>query len=647
MKVVALVSGGKDSCFNILHCLANGHEIVALANLRPADHDIQELDSFMFQTVGHDAIDLYGECTGLPLYRGDIHGTSKNQKLDYEKTEDDEIEDLYRLLSRIKQDLEVEAVSVGAILSSYQRTRVENVCSRLGLTSLAYLWQRDQQDLMSEMVESSMDAILIKVAAVGLNETHLGKSLKDMFATLLRLNQRFDVHICGEGGEFETLVLDAPFFIKKLEIVSSEISKEDGGVAYFHPKVKCVEKKPEDGAEFFNIKQKELDWSRFIPGERKLLNERFNNILDSLPDSLTDVVVSTTNNNDFNREPQLVIKKSGNKLYVSNISSDAKSVEEQVHEVFDKLESVLTANGVTTTNIQHSTLLVADMAQFATINSLYVKSFTEPLPPSRVCIQTRLPKGKHLQLSVVVMVPVNKKTGLHVQGRSYWAPANIGPYSQTVIDENMIATLSGQIPLIPSSMELSTYASSFNSVLSLQHLDNVKSVVGCTNQLSVVAFIKDKCLVPVVSQTWREYSLLDSEANPPDVLLIVQVEELPRGADVEWGGLSYKKITSMYEEDGEDEELQTAMHSLSMQGPSYSNGSSDVVSTLALALDEFLNLTLSKDAHHTIYTTPDKTQYHATDSFMDLIPVSSVWNYKGEQVEFGVVVRTTPSPSSV
>ncbi|ODV71951.1 diphthine--ammonia ligase [Cyberlindnera jadinii NRRL Y-1542] len=599
MAFILLKTRGKDSCFNILHCLANGHEIVALANLRPADHDIQELDSFMFQTVGHDAIDLYGECTGLPLYRGDIHGTSKNQKLDYEKTEDDEIEDLYRLLSRIKQDLEIEAVSVGAILSSYQRTRVENVCARLGLTSLAYLWQRDQQDLMSEMVESSMDAILIKVAAVGLNETHLGKSLKEMFATLLRLNQRFDVHICGEGGEFETLVLDAPFFIKKLEIVSSEISKEDGGVAYFHPKVKCVEKKPEDGAEFYNIKEKELDWSRFIPGERK--------------------------------EPQLVIKKSGNKLYVSNISSDAKSVEEQVREVFDKLESVLTTNGVTTTNIQHSTLLVADMAQFATINSLYVKSFTEPLPPSRVCIQTRLPKGKHLQLSVVVMVPVNKKTGLHVQGRSYWAPANIGPYSQTVIDENMIATLSGQIPLIPSSMELSTYASSFNSVLSLQHLDNVKSVVGCTNQLSVVAFIKDKCLVPVVSQTWREYSLLDSEANPPDVLLIVQVEELPRGADVEWGGLSYKKITSI----------------LSMQGPSYSNGSSDVVSTLALALDEFLNLTLSKDAHHTIYTTPDKTQYHATDSFMDLIPVSSVWNYKGEQVEFGVVVRTTPSPSSV
>lgn len=35
MKVVALISGGKDSCYNMMHCVANGHQIVALANLKP------------------------------------------------------------------------------------------------------------------------------------------------------------------------------------------------------------------------------------------------------------------------------------------------------------------------------------------------------------------------------------------------------------------------------------------------------------------------------------------------------------------------------------------------------------------------------------------------------------------------------------
>ena len=40
-------------------------------------------------------------------------------------------------------------------------------CSRLGLSSLAYLWRRDQQELLSEMISSGIEAVLIKVAAMG------------------------------------------------------------------------------------------------------------------------------------------------------------------------------------------------------------------------------------------------------------------------------------------------------------------------------------------------------------------------------------------------------------------------------------------------------------------------------------------------
>lgn len=59
MKVVALVSGGKDSCYNMLQCVHHGHQIVALANLRPLPaSDLDELDSFMFQTVGHEAVEF-------------------------------------------------------------------------------------------------------------------------------------------------------------------------------------------------------------------------------------------------------------------------------------------------------------------------------------------------------------------------------------------------------------------------------------------------------------------------------------------------------------------------------------------------------------------------------------------------------------
>ena len=48
-RVLALVSGGKDSCFSMLECVAAGHTVVALANLKPHDESENELDSYMYQ----------------------------------------------------------------------------------------------------------------------------------------------------------------------------------------------------------------------------------------------------------------------------------------------------------------------------------------------------------------------------------------------------------------------------------------------------------------------------------------------------------------------------------------------------------------------------------------------------------------------
>ncbi|XP_041827997.1 diphthine--ammonia ligase isoform X4 [Melanotaenia boesemani] len=221
MKVVALISGGKDSCYNMMQCVAAGHQIVALANLRPAHTD--ELDSYMYQTVGHQAIELYADAMDLPLYRHTIQGSSLDTSRNYNETEGDEVEDLYQLLHLVKEKEGIEAVSAGAILSDYQRVRVENVCLRLDLQPLAYLWHREQESLLSEMISSNLHAILIKVAAFGLDpEKHLGKSLADMESYLKQLSQKYGVHICGEGGEYETFTLDCPLFRKKIVIDAAE-----------------------------------------------------------------------------------------------------------------------------------------------------------------------------------------------------------------------------------------------------------------------------------------------------------------------------------------------------------------------------------------------------------------------------------------
>lgn len=299
MKFVALISGGKDSCFNILHCLKQGHELIALANLYPRDTNVQDLNSFMFQTVGHDLISLYGKCCNVPLFRRPINlDSSINKELNYVTvSNDDEIEVLYQLLRDVKLKLpELEAVSVGAILSSYQRVRVEDVCNRLGLTVLGYLWQRSQSELLNEMVVMSLpptqdgdgkcdgrgyfDARLIKVAAIGLNSRHLNMSLPQIQPIMIDLNNKYEVNVCGEGGEFETMVLDSPFFVdgylelKNLEIVSDSEEQNDG---VYNARL-IVDYQPRKLSSGFLEQELER-----LP-EPDLLDERWKELLDKLKD---------------------------------------------------------------------------------------------------------------------------------------------------------------------------------------------------------------------------------------------------------------------------------------------------------------------------------------------------------------------------
>lgn len=250
MKVVALLSGGKDSLYNMYLCKREGHEIVAIANLRPPSDEQDELDSFMYQTVGYQAINYIAQSLDLPLFQKTITKRTINTDLVYVETSTDEVEDLYKLLHDIRHEHKInfDAVSVGAIASSYQKSRVENICSRLNIEMLAYLWHLDQGVLLQRMIDENFDAILIKVACIGLEKRDVGKSIKEMQHNLSSLQSQYGVNVCGEGGEYETLVLDCPMFKKRLNIDSYEVlcHSYNGGVApvyYMRPKHISLEDK--------------------------------------------------------------------------------------------------------------------------------------------------------------------------------------------------------------------------------------------------------------------------------------------------------------------------------------------------------------------------------------------------------------------
>lgn len=227
MNVVALLSGGKDSLFNLYLASKERHNIVAIANLKPPDDQKDELDSYMYQTVGHQAIELIAKAIGKPLFRANITGPTKNKDLDYKEPndEEDEVEQLYCLLRDMKlvHNIQFDAISVGAIASSYQKSRVENICQRLNLKMLAYLWNEDQDSLLQRMIDNNFEAILIKVACIGLTKQHVGLSIEKMQECLRKLYKQYGTNVCGEGGEYETLVLDCPLYKRRLVLDSYDV----------------------------------------------------------------------------------------------------------------------------------------------------------------------------------------------------------------------------------------------------------------------------------------------------------------------------------------------------------------------------------------------------------------------------------------
>ncbi|PSC71309.1 diphthine-ammonia ligase isoform X1 [Micractinium conductrix] len=448
MKVVSLVSGGKDSCYNMVLCQQYGHEIVALANLLPVAGEADDIDSWMYQTVGHQLIGAYAACTGLPLYRRSITGASADQRLVYEDTKGDEVEDLYCLLAFVLQrHPDVTAVASGAIASDYQRTRVERVCARLGLVSLAYLWHQPQALLLRRMIETNIDAILVKIAAAGLMpRKHLGARLAALPAQLHELRRLYGSNVCGEGGEYESLTLDCPLFTHGRIVLDSweaVLVSEDSlaPVALLHPTAFHVEPKPAGGSGNGSMDSSGTiiavpdDWS---PPRAALEQAGAADAAAAASAAAAEAQLSV----------QLSVAEGAS--YCSLTASvfpppasaglDVCSAEGTVAALAAALRALsgaLPALGLDWQASLFVHLYVPSMAQFAAANAAYAAVLPAVNPPSRATVQLAAcggggggGAGPALVVDVLfARVPAGRRV-LHVQSISQWAPSCIGPYSQ-------------------------------------------------------------------------------------------------------------------------------------------------------------------------------------------------------------------------
>jgi diphthine-ammonia ligase len=207
---VSLFSGGKDSSWALYRALEDGLNVERLLTVHSAG------DSYMYHVPATDLAALAAESIGIPLVEveGDFDAESAE---DAGEQGDKEVETLETALRNL--DVDLAGVTAGAVESEFQTSRIRALCDCLGVELFAPLWQRDPRKLAREMQDAGFEIRIVQVAARGLDESWLGRTLDaDALADLERLNEEYGVHILGEGGEFETLVTDAPHMERPIEL---------------------------------------------------------------------------------------------------------------------------------------------------------------------------------------------------------------------------------------------------------------------------------------------------------------------------------------------------------------------------------------------------------------------------------------------
>ena len=211
--MAVLFSGGKDSTYATWIAQHQGWDVECLVSVEP-----KGVESLMFHFPNVRWTEIQAEAMGLP------HRTIEAGQ--------EELVALRDGLERTREALGIDGVVTGAVASDYQKSRIDQICDTLGLKSFAPLWHKDPRTLVNDLKSAGFKIILSGVGAAGLDVSWLGKELTDdRWLMLERLSRKHGIHLTGEGGEYETFVIDAPNFERRVS-VDETANRWDGQSGY-------------------------------------------------------------------------------------------------------------------------------------------------------------------------------------------------------------------------------------------------------------------------------------------------------------------------------------------------------------------------------------------------------------------------------
>ncbi len=211
MKLGILFSGGKDSCYSAYLAKQAGHELTCLISILS-----ENKESYMFHTPSISKALKQAEVMDVPLL---VHKTKG--------IKEKELKDLENAIKLAIKKYGIQGIATGAIDSVYQASRIQKICDKLKIECFNPLWGKNEIEYLKELIKNKFKVILVGVFAYPLNEGWLGREINERFISEIeKLNQKYKIHLAGEGGEFETFVLNCPLFKKELKVKSFEDFKE-------------------------------------------------------------------------------------------------------------------------------------------------------------------------------------------------------------------------------------------------------------------------------------------------------------------------------------------------------------------------------------------------------------------------------------
>lgn len=211
MRLGVLFSGGKDSTYAAWLAKNQGNEIVCLVSIFS-----ENPESFMFHTPNIELTKEQAKVMQIPLVTQETAGEKEN-----------ELKDLERAIKKAIKKHHIDGIVTGAIKSVYQSSRIDKICDKFKIKCINPLWQMDEIVLLNNMIKNNFKIIITGVFAYPLDKKWLGRQIdKDFIEKFKELKEKFGINPAGEGGEFESFVINCPMFKHELKIKDSEIFGE-------------------------------------------------------------------------------------------------------------------------------------------------------------------------------------------------------------------------------------------------------------------------------------------------------------------------------------------------------------------------------------------------------------------------------------